>query len=358
MTIPSAVTRHTKLFLLLATLTLCAVPAYGATLYRDLRMGDTGEDVRALQVLLNTNTQTQVAFSGVGSPGYETDYFGPLTDTAVRRYQEVYAQEILYPLGLTTGTGFFGRQTRLHMENSSFVDFSPSVADLPITSLPPVTPQVPGTQVLIDPQLTEDKAAQRNEQNRELFIETVRTQSETRGLSEEEQSAIEESVREQASLSMSDLEKRFEEGRAQFQNEPRNENQIRDDVELIAYDENNILARNMRAFGRRIAVTLSLSPQTAYAQSMIPVGGPIYYTYLCTCSFTWLILMGPPRPGLLDYETGVQGYAGYNLPFSLYLKGWSIPVGPVCVSEPELDCAVIIPSTYGLLTFIVGSTPY
>jgi hypothetical protein len=55
-------------------------------LSRNLTIGMTGDDVRALQQLLNARGFT-VAVSGAGSPGNETSYFGPATRAAVARLQ-------------------------------------------------------------------------------------------------------------------------------------------------------------------------------------------------------------------------------------------------------------------------------
>lgn len=79
---------------------------------RNLSTGSTGDDVRQLQRFLNGNPQTQVAASGVGSPGNETSYYGPATARAVSKFQEMYAAQILTPLGLTKGTGGFYTSTR------------------------------------------------------------------------------------------------------------------------------------------------------------------------------------------------------------------------------------------------------
>lgn len=78
---------------------------------RSLSVGSTGADVLALQQKLNMDPVTQVATTGVGSPGMETSYYGPLTANAVTRYQNINAATVLAPLGLAKGTGYFGPST-------------------------------------------------------------------------------------------------------------------------------------------------------------------------------------------------------------------------------------------------------
>lgn len=87
--------------------------AAGKVLFtRNLKQGDRGADVLALQKILNQNVDTQIASTGPGSPGNETDFFGALTKAAVIRFQNKHIAEILTPNGLTSGTGLVGVSTR------------------------------------------------------------------------------------------------------------------------------------------------------------------------------------------------------------------------------------------------------
>ncbi len=78
---------------------------------RTLKFGSRGVDVRQLQIFLNNNGFT-IDSAGIGSPGRESVYFGPLLKAAVSKFQEAHADAILKPYGITSGTGIFGPATR------------------------------------------------------------------------------------------------------------------------------------------------------------------------------------------------------------------------------------------------------
>jgi len=78
---------------------------------KSLKYGQTGADSKRLQVFLNQDPDTKLANSGAGSPGKETDFFGPATFQAVVRFQEKYTKDILTPWSLIKGTGFFGQMS-------------------------------------------------------------------------------------------------------------------------------------------------------------------------------------------------------------------------------------------------------
>ncbi len=77
---------------------------------RSLNPGFVGNDILRLQKLLNTDPATRVSNSGAGSPGRETNYFGPLTQRAVQKFQKKY-KIISFGSPKTTGYGRLGPKT-------------------------------------------------------------------------------------------------------------------------------------------------------------------------------------------------------------------------------------------------------
>jgi titin len=82
----------------------------GQPFTRTLRFGVTSSDIKKLQIFLNAQGFV-VAQKGAGSPGHETNYFGPATFAALKKFQQAYKKDILIPQGLTSPTGIFGTAT-------------------------------------------------------------------------------------------------------------------------------------------------------------------------------------------------------------------------------------------------------
>jgi len=73
---------------------------------KDLQLGSTGAEVKALQQYLNTHGY-KITASGAGSPGYETMKFGAATRAALIKLQKA--------AGLTPPAGYFGVKTRAYI---------------------------------------------------------------------------------------------------------------------------------------------------------------------------------------------------------------------------------------------------
>lgn len=102
---------------------------------RILQFGNTGEDVRQLQIFLNSSPDTKLADSGPGSPGNETNYFGISTKNAVMKFQSKYASEILIPAGLSSPTGVFGELSRSKINNLMLNEKGAAIDSFPQISL-------------------------------------------------------------------------------------------------------------------------------------------------------------------------------------------------------------------------------
>ena len=83
-------------------------PAAGVSFIRNLTIGSTGADVKALQVYLNTHGYV-IASGGAGSPGNETSRFGGLTRAALIKLQKA--------AGISPSVGFFGALTRAYVNS-------------------------------------------------------------------------------------------------------------------------------------------------------------------------------------------------------------------------------------------------
>jgi|GEM_PF-3128375 len=84
---------------------------------KNISYGSSDDDILRLQKFLNSHGFI-IANSGPGSPKHETKLFGALTKAALIKFQNKYKEQILIPLGLTSGTGYFGYSTREFIKNN------------------------------------------------------------------------------------------------------------------------------------------------------------------------------------------------------------------------------------------------
>lgn len=106
----------------------------------NLTVGSKGAVVKDLQMYLNANG-AQVAASGPGSVGNETEFFGSLTKAALGKWQAAN--------GVSPPAGFFGPITRAKLSSLSVVTPAPTPTTPTTPTTPVVVPQGTGLTVTL-----------------------------------------------------------------------------------------------------------------------------------------------------------------------------------------------------------------
>lgn len=112
---------------------------------RSFNVGTISSDVKRLQQVLNSDSDTRVAASGAGSAGKETNYFGPATRKAVQKFQCKY-KIICSGTPAATGYGNLGPKTRAKIQEI----FKITGTSVPVnTNAVPTTTPVPKVETPI-----------------------------------------------------------------------------------------------------------------------------------------------------------------------------------------------------------------
>lgn len=329
----------TTVFLLIVVSAFFTSHAAAETFSRNLKLGDSGPEIFLLQKTLNQDTDTRLALSGPGSPGKETEYFGPLTKAAVERFQKKYFKDILAPLGLTSPTGFVGSLTRAKLNliietnktstappYQSGVSSNSSSANtsLPASGASSLNTQSPnsdsGNSLPSNPNLV----------NIDFYLENIAKLEREQGLDEATIQEHARIIREFASTST--------DFRTQFEQELKKN-----------------LINQESSFNKLLDVFFGWIAKPANA-SGVPFGGPILYALPCTCSPVYSLAIGPPSTAsILNYRIGTQAYLSKNLPAARFLLGFFTPGVQSCMIFVGLGC-VFLPA-YGEIQPMVGSSP-
>ena len=317
--------RKASLIFLLAIVVFLLTPTAFATqnvFIRSLSVGSYGLDVMALQKILNSDPATAISGTGPGSKEQETLYFGLKTKQAVIHFQEKYADKILYPNQLTSGTGTVGPSTRAMLV---FIQDSKTVVVATSTNPLPLPPQKTATNP--------------NLKRVDNFLSAIDVVAAKNHTSPTEVVAIKNQVMKDIATT-TDLQSTF--------------------IHMVEQSQKTALSPSSKGF----IVSLSneivnfFQPQRAKAAAAVPFGGALLFTFYCTQSQTWLITtepLPPSYPVLLSYVPFTQAFLSYNIPVTPELLGFYEPGAGVCVAGICPYC-VTIPNE-GMITPETGSAP-
>lgn len=293
----------------------------------NLFLGFSGPQVVSLQQLLNRDPDTRIASAGPGSPGAETNYFGLLTKTAVVRFQEKYAGEVLSPSGLTRGNGFVGYYTRNKL-NALSIQKTPLVSVVPA-----ITPQIASSTT------TTTTISNPNLKNLDKFFAAIDKVAAERGSSAAEIATFKQAVMKEVATT-TDM-------RAAFLRFLQSKSR--------AAQDDSLAGKTLAILEK--AIDKIFMPERAYAQEAnIPFGGALLGAFYCVCSENWILTLEPLPPSyavLLSYEPFSQAYLSYNIPFTEWLLGEYEPGAGFCATYPPYCPG--IPSE-GMITPTVGSS--
>jgi len=319
------------------------VNAEQLTFYRNLKIGMVGEDVRELQKILNMDSDTMVAKIGIGSPGQESSYFGPMTQEAGIRFQEKNREIILKPSGLSSGTGFVGPITRdfLAKSNNQNSNFNGSSSIINLITKNTEIVQKGSSTTESTPISRAIVGSGPNYENISTFIDSIDRVAKQKGLSREKIALLKEEIYKGVSTT-TDLKGEF---MKIVQENNKKSSRSSTSTSLFSSYLDKIADKLITA----------LYPRRVSAETGIPFGGALLFAFPCNCSNTWLLTLTPLPPTgavLLDYVEGSQAFLSYNIPFTNWLLGEYILGANTCFTG---YMCVGIPAE-GLITPVVGSS--
>lgn len=335
--------------LIIATLFFVAsVEVANAEFARPLKIGSVGNDVRALQVVLNSVVETRVAESGPGSSGQETTYFGNKTALAVSKFQVLHRSTILIPNGLTQGTGYVGPSTLAVLNKVSAP--SPVVAktDVPTEIKPKLLGNVDGLQGTLS--VIERVGVKQGLSSAEIDkLKTIVTKDVTATSTPLLASFVKQVLKDNPGQPPITLGDQLKSLALSFRD-------LFLPHEALAINASSIFSGSTPFDDPTLGAGGLIGFGTATTPA-VPFGGAIIGTPIwCLCSASWWIPitpLPPTMPEALMYMPGSQAYLNFNIPATLWLLGLYEP-GPQCFIY-DGDSCVPLP-TQGLITPVVGSS--